>query len=88
MIYVRGSFPTGPFKFRPKESHKGSPLIRFRILEDGAGSDAVATRISGVADIGQQVLDAVTPWKYKPRPVRCGILETEMSVSIPGTISR
>jgi TonB family protein len=80
-IRVRGSFPKGPFKFLPKESYKGSPLIKYQIQEDGTVSDATITRSSGVADIDKKVLDAVARWKYKPRPLGCGVIETEMSVT-------
>ena len=82
MIRVHGSFPKGPFKWLPKESYKGSPLIKYKIQEDGTVSDAFVSRSSGVADIDKKVLDAVAQWKYKPRPVGCGLIETEMSVTI------
>jgi TonB family protein len=81
-IRVHGSFPKGPFKFLPKESYKRSPLIKFQIQEDGTVSDIAITRSSGVADIDKKVLDAVARWKYKPRPVGCGVIDTEMSVII------
>ena len=80
-IRVHGSFPKGPFRFLSKESYKGSPLIKYQIQEDGTVSNATITRSSGVADIDKKVLDAVTRWKYKPRPVGCGVIETEMSVT-------
>lgn len=80
-IRVHGSFPMGPFKFLPKESYKRSPLIEYQIQEDGTVSDATITRSSGVADIDKQVLEAVARWKYKPRPVGCGVIDTEMSVT-------
>lgn len=68
MIRVHGSFPKGPFKFLPKESYKGSPLIKYQIQEDGTVSGTILIRSSGVADIDKEVLDAVARWKYKPRP--------------------
>jgi TonB family protein len=80
-IRVHGSVPKGPFRFLPKESYKGSPLIKYQIQEDGTVSNASITRSSGVADIDKKVLDAVGRWKYKPRPVGCGVIKTEMSVT-------
>jgi TonB family protein len=82
MIRVHGSVPKGPFKFLPRESYKGSPLIEYQIQEDGTVSDAIIARTSGVADIDKKVLDAVARWKYKPRPVGCGVIETKMSLTI------
>ena len=80
-IRVHGSVPKGPFKFLPKESYKRSPLIKYQIQEGGTVSNATITRSSGVADIDKKVLDAVARWKYKPRPVGCGVIETEMSLT-------
>jgi len=82
MIRVHGSFPKGPFKFLPKEPYRGSPLIKYQIQEDGTVSEATIIRSSGVADIDKRVLNAVTRWKYKPRLVGCGVIETEVSVTI------
>jgi TonB family protein len=82
VIRVNGSFPKGPFTFLPKESYKGSPLIKYQIQEDGSVSDAKIARGSGVVDIDKKVLDAVAHWKYKPRAVGCGTIEIEMSVTI------
>ena len=82
MIRLHGTFPIGPFKFLPKESYKDSPLIKYQVQEDGTVSDVILTRSSGVADIDKKVLDAVARWKYKPRPVGCGVIETKMSVTI------
>jgi len=79
---VHGSLPKGPFEFLPKESYKGSPLIKYQIQEDGTVSGAVVSRSSGVADIDKKVLDAVAHWKYKPRPVGCGPMKTQMSADI------
>jgi hypothetical protein len=54
MIRVHGSFPKGPFKFLPKESYKGSPLIKYQIQEGGTVSDAILTRSPGVANIDKK----------------------------------
>lgn len=82
IIRVRGSFPKwkGSINFLPKESYKGPPHIRYRIQEDGTVSDAVVTRGSGVTEIDKKVLDAIVHWKYKLRPVGCGIAFTEITV--------
>ncbi len=45
-------------------------------------SDAAITHSSGVADMDKKILDAIARWKYKPRPVGCGVIETEMTVTI------
>jgi TonB family protein len=82
VIRANGSFPKGPFKFLPKESYKGSPIVKYQIQEDGGGSDAAIIRSSGVADIDKKVLDAIAKWKYKRRPSGCGVIEIEMTVTI------
>jgi TonB family protein len=81
-IRVHGSFPKGPFKILPKEVYKGAPLIKYQIQEDGTVLNAVVTHSSGVADIDKKILDSVARWKYKPRPIGCGVIDTEMSVVI------
>jgi hypothetical protein len=45
-------------------------------------SNATVTRSSGVADIDKKERDATAGWDYKPRPVGCGAIETETSVTI------
>jgi TonB family protein len=87
-IRVRGPIPNGPFEFLPKESYKGSPLIKFQIQEEGKVSGALISRSSGVADIDKKVLDAVARWRYKPRPAGCGAIDTEVSVTIDFAESR
>jgi len=79
---VHGSFPKGPFKTLPNESYKRPPIIKYEIQEDGTVSNATLTRRSGVADIDKKFLDAISRWKYKPRPAGCGVIENEMSVTI------
>jgi TonB family protein len=81
-IRVQGSVPKGPFKTLPNESYKQHPTIKYEILENGTVSNARITRQSGVADIDKQVLNSVSHWKYKPRRAGCGVIETEMSVTI------
>jgi TonB family protein len=81
-IRVHGSLPKGPFKTLPNESYKRSPVIKYEIQEDGTVSSAAITRRSGVADIDKKFLDAISHWKFKPRPAGCGVIETEMSVTI------
>jgi TonB family protein len=82
IVRVSGSFPTGPFTVLPRESYKHSPTIKYVIEEDGTVSHASITRTSGVADINKKVLDAIAQWKYKPRPAGCGVVETEITVTI------
>jgi len=81
-IRVHGSFLKGPFKTLPDESYKRSPTVKYLIQEDGTVSNASITRSSGVADVDRKVLDAIAQWKYKPRPSGCGVIETEMTVTI------
>ena len=88
LIRLRGSYPKGPFKTLPAESYKRSPTIKYEIQEDGTVTNAVITRKSGVADIDQKFVDAITRWKYKPRPDGCGVIETEMTVTIDWTSSQ
>lgn len=79
---VHGSFPQGPFKTLPTESYKNAPSVKFLIQEDGSVSETSITRSSGVADIDKQVLEAISQWKYKPRPAGCGVIENQMTVII------
>jgi TonB family protein len=88
VIRVHGSFPKGPFKTLPKESYKRSPVINYQIQEDGTVSNAIVTRSSGVADIDKKELDAIARWKYKARPVGCGVIDTEVTVTIDWADSR
>jgi TonB family protein len=81
-IRVHGSFPKGPFKTLPGESYKGSPKVKYLIQENGTVTNATVTRGSGVADMDKNILDAIANWKYKPRPSGCGVIETEMTVTI------
>jgi len=81
-IRIHGSFPNGPFKTLPDESYKRSPTVKYLIQEVGTVSKATITRRSGVADMDKKILDAIAKWKYKPRPSGCGVIETEMTVTI------
>jgi len=81
-VRVHGKFPNGPFKTFPNEPYKRSPSVKYLIQEDGTVSDAAITHSSGVADMDKKILDAIARWKYKPRPVGCGVIETEMTVTI------
>lgn len=81
-VRVRGSFPNGPFKTLPNESYKRAPTVKFLIQEDGTVSNVTITRSSGLADMDKKILDAIAGWKYKPRPAACGVIETEMTVTI------
>jgi TonB family protein len=84
IIRVHGSFPKwkGTVKFLPKESYKRPPIIKYQVQEDGTVSNVAVTRSSGVADIDKKLRDAIARWEYKPRPVGCGTIETEMVVTI------
>ena len=84
MIRVHGSLPKwkGTVKFLPKESYKQSPIIKYQVQEDGTVSNITLTRSSGVADIDKKLRDAIARWEFKPRPVGCGTIETEMVVTI------
>ena len=81
-VRVHGSFPKGPFKQLPGESYKLSPTVRYLIQEDGTVSDTTVTHSSGLADMDKKILDAIAHWKYKPRPSGCGVIETEMTVTV------
>jgi len=81
-IRVHGPFPKGPFKTHLDESYKRSPTVKYLIQEDGTVSNGTITRSSGVADMDKRILDAIAQWKYKPRPSGCGVIETEMTVTI------
>jgi len=82
LIGLHNTFPNRPFKFLPKETYKGGPLIKYQVQEDGTVSDATLARSSGVTDIDKKVLDAVARWKFKSRPVGCGVIDTEMFAEI------
>ena len=79
---IHGSYPKRPFKTLPTESYKGSPTVKFVILEDGSVSNVSIARSSGVADLNKKVLESVSQWKYKARPAGCGVIETQMTVVI------
>jgi len=81
-IRVRSFFPKGPFKTLPNESYKQGPIVKYLIQEDGTVSDVTITRSSGLSDMDKKIIDAIARWKYKPRPAGCGVIETEMSVTI------
>jgi TonB family protein len=81
-IRVHGSFPKGPFKTLSGESYERSPTVKYLIQEDGKVSDATVTHSSGLADMDKKVRDAIANWKYKARPSGCGVIETEMTVTI------
>ena len=80
-ILKRGKLPTRPFKFLSNEKYKGSPLLKFQILEDGTVSKVKLTRSSGVADIDRQSLNYVAHTRYAPRKEGCGVVDSEMSVT-------
>src|SRR5215467_7728188 len=88
LVRVHGSYPKGPFKILPGESYKRSPTIKYEIQEDGAVTNAIITRKSGVADIDKKFLDSISRWKYKPRPPGCGDIENEMTVTIDWASTR
>jgi TonB family protein len=60
-----------------------SPTIKYEIQEDGTVTNAVITRKSGVADLDQKFPDAISRWKYKPRPAGCGVIENHRLGFIP-----
>jgi TonB family protein len=82
IIRTHGAFPKGPFKTFPNESYKQAPTVKYQIQEDGTVSDATITRSSGIADMDKKILDAIAKGRYKPRPSGCGVIETEMTVTI------
>jgi TonB family protein len=69
-------------------TYKRSPIVRFLIQEDGSVSGVRIVRSSGVADIDKKVVDAVSQWKYKPRPTGCGVIESKMTILIHSGIPR
>jgi len=87
-VRIDGPNPKGPFKILPKESYKRSPTIRYEIHEDGSVSNVTVIHSSGVIDIDRKWVDAIGGWKYKPRPLKCGVIETEMTVTIDWAYSR
>jgi TonB family protein len=81
-IPVKDSSPTVPYKILPNESYKRSPRVKFLIQENGTVSDVEVTRSSGVTDIDKKVADSVSRWKFRPRPIGCGIIESDATVLI------
>jgi TonB family protein len=81
-VLVHSAFPKGPFELLPNETYKRSPLVKYKIQEDGTVSDVAVARTSGGVDIDRKVRAAVARWKFNPRPSGCGVIESEMSVTI------
>jgi len=62
-------------------SYHSSPLVSYQIEEDGSVSGVKLVRSSGVSKLDQVLIDSVKLWKYRPRP-KCGVVDTQMSVTI------
>jgi TonB family protein len=81
LIRVKGSLPTGQFKFLPGETYKRMPVVQFVVREDGTVSDVKLVQGPGVSQLDAKVLDSIALWKFKPRPSGCGVIESKMSVN-------
>jgi TonB family protein len=79
---VHDSYAKGPFKFRPGEIYKQVPVITFEVSEDGIVSNVKLVRSSGVKDIDKNEVQAISQWRYKPRPTGCGVIESEVAITI------
>lgn len=82
LIKVHTPLPIASYKLAAGESFRTSPIFKFQVQEDGSVTDLKLIRSSDVAGIDKQFLTAIKDWKCKPRPTGCGIIETEMSVTI------
>ena len=69
--------------FRRGEKPTGfSPVISVEILESGDVAHARVKRSSGIAGEDSLALKWVQSFKYKPRSVGCGIVESNVVVTI------
>ena len=75
------AFPKGPYKFRRGEKYKDTPLFKFEISEQGTVTNVRLVRSSGVKDIDEKILAAVSKWKWESMP-GCGVIDSEMTVVI------
>jgi len=72
----------GPFHLRAGETYRHSPAISYSIQVDGTVTDAKLIQSSGIKRLDEVVLSNVANWKYKPRASRCGIIDSQMSLTI------
>lgn len=82
LIRVKGSLPVGPVKLRSGETYKRLPVVEFLVHEDGTVSDVKLVRGSGVSQLDEKVFDSIALWKFKSRPIGCGVIESKMSVNV------
>lgn len=75
-----GKMPNG-IRFRGGEKPTGLPVVTFQILESGEVVDVALKQSSGIIDKDNAALLWVEGMKYNKRP-GCGILETEVGVTI------
>ena len=73
--------PKKPYKFLPGESYKSALRMKFQVNEDGTVSNARIVRSTGVRDIDEKMVCAVSGWRYKPM-AGCGVGDSEMTVII------
>lgn len=82
MRRVHGSFANAPFKIRRGEAFRRIPVITYKIGADGIVSNVKLVRTSGIKDVDEKEAQAISQWRYQPRPVGCGVIETKVSITI------
>ncbi|HUM06318.1 MAG TPA: transglycosylase domain-containing protein [Terriglobales bacterium] len=76
------SSPNTTIRTRPGEKLKQIPVITFRVMESGEVQGAVVSRSSGIADIDNYALTQIRTFRYKARPLGCGIIESQVGVTV------
>ena len=65
------------------EKYRRPPMVSYEINEDGSTTKVKLARSSGVKNVDQQLLAAVSNWKYEPR-TGCGAMKVSLAAgSIP-----
>jgi len=77
--------PLNSFHLNKGERYRHTPAVGYSIQLDGRVTDVKLVSSSGVKRLDDLILAAVGKWKYKPRATACGVLDTEMSLTIDWT---
>jgi TonB family protein len=73
--------PKKPYKFLPGESYKSGLVMKLQIHDDGTVSNVRIIRSTGVRDIDERMVHAVSGWRYKPM-AGCGVVDSEITVIV------
>jgi penicillin-binding protein 1A len=74
--------PHETVRIRSGDRYLHDPVVAFQVLESGAIRNAVLSRTSGLKEVDDYALSWVKGVKYRPRPAGCGVLESQMSMTV------